>query len=203
MCLLHFIDKDFAACEKQRKLLPTAWPMVHQNLPTYLEKIRPTARTTISSSSSHLQKENNIILRQTLDAFNAVKVDNLNDIKTKITTVTLPSEFYLVNGKESGTFLYVKHVDSNPSVVASVICLQDLGVWIHARGKVCSNSRFAHLLTHDGKVQSAVDVVNLLACVKSLLLNDDTQDSVEQFEYLEIAADMIDSALLSTSYENN
>ena len=80
---LHFIDKDFAACEKQRKLLPTTWPMVHQNLPTYLEKIRPTARTTTSSSSSRLQKENSIILRQTLNPFNAVKVDNLNDIKTK------------------------------------------------------------------------------------------------------------------------
>ena len=129
-----------------------------------------------------LQKENNIILRQTLDAFNAVKVDNFNDIKIKITTVTLPSEFYLVNGEESCTFLYVKHVDSNPSLVASVICLQDLSVWMHVRGKVCSNSRFAHLMTHDEKVQSVVDVVDLLACVKSLLLNDDTQDSIEQFE---------------------
>ena len=117
--------------------------------------------------------------------------------------MTLPSEFYHVNGEESCTFLYVKHVDSNPSVVASVIYLQDLSLRIHVRGKVCSNSCFAHLLTHDGKVQSVVDVVNLLACVKSLLLNDDTQDSVEQFEYLEIAADMIDSALLSTNYEDN
>ena len=117
--------------------------------------------------------------------------------------MTLPSEFYLVNGEESCTFLYVKHVDANPSVVASVICLQDLSVRIHVGGKVCSNSRFAHLLTHDGKVQSVVDVVNLLACVKSLLLNDDTQDSVEQFEYLKIAADMIDPALLSTNYEDN
>ena len=126
-------------------------PHIFPHLPKYLSTNTSAPHTTAcSSASSRLGKENNSILENCKQMFQAENIFDLSSLKEKLLRETLPSGFISIV-QETQIILYVVNISaddfSSPQLSASVKVSANLDLNLFVGSKKVSFTVYQHLIT--------------------------------------------------------
>ena len=129
------------------------------------------------SSSRHELEENKIEMLEK-DMFESEKIGEFIDLKN-LDDMILPHGFTCLKRDNFVAFLLISNADCL-SISTSLKIDLNLIVIVHHNSVLMNNKIFSHILSNSGKISSVTEVANLLATIKSWVINDNESHSNEK-----------------------
>ena len=151
-------------------------------MPKYLSKQNTVERSTSATSKARQRIENFNVQKSNKQTLLEDHFHDLNILKCKLDTATLPSDFLKVISEILVKFHYIASADDinmPPKLMASVVIRDTLNINVYVASVLISQTMFQHLLSSN-IVWSAVEVCNVPVFCRSLCHPSALQTSDEK-----------------------
>ena len=160
---------------QRKRLKPGAIPGLFAGLPSYLSSTSATVRSSSTSSSARIAKQNDLIQINNDEFLKHDKIESLDMLKDKLKNETLPEGFITVIQEKNLQFHYI-FCSSNPreapEILISVTVASDLKLHSYIHRNQVPHDVYKDLVP-SGDISKMSQLLNLLALCKSMIVGPD------------------------------
>ena len=157
---------------QRKRLKPGAIPGLFAGLPSYLSSTSATVRSSSTSSSARIAKQNDLNQINNDEFLKHANIKSLDMLKDKLKNETLPEGFITVIQEESLQFHYI-FCSSNPreapEILISVTVASDLKLHSYIHRNQVPHDVYKDLIP-SGDISKMSQLLNLLALCKSMVV---------------------------------